>query len=225
MTPQEVEYVKFLRSDTHEQKFYPPMGYAWYKRVGSNDEDRVNVLVAAQSALMEFQRNKMKGEAKYAALFLDILDHHSQWFEGILQTPYNFNLLDGLAVVLATYASLTRNRNELNTALAVLKVARLVLDIYEKRVLTRGLVHACTSTPIEQILANMHGLRYKQNGIWVNFLPQLKDAGIVYENYDTDLAHFYRAVIRYEIEFNKIEHPDSCYACGLAIRLKKRKPT
>jgi len=224
LTPQEIEYYKFLQSGTHERIIYTPSSSAWYNRIGSDDQERIAILAAAHGGLIA-STNKMKIESQYAALFHDIKVNEKQWFLDILSNEYNFNLLDGLAVSLGTYASLKRNRSELHEALEILIMAKRILDLYQIRVLTPGLVHGSTSSSLDMILYNMHGLCYKQSGIWVSFLPQLKSAGIPYKNYDSDVAFHYRTVIHWEIKNNKIEDENSCYACALVILLGIKNPT
>lgn len=222
LTAMEVEFFKFLGSGTHIRRLQGAS--FWFQEVGSDDDQRVDILSKAHDALVTATKNKMKCEAEYAALFEDIKTHESRWFDVLLKNKYNYNLCDNLCVVLGTYASLKRNRCEMEAAWEILKVATRILDIYEERVLTPGLVHSCTLHS-HLVVHNLHGLRYKQNMVWMHLLLQLIRNGLLDETHYDRVVKYYRALIRYEIKYNKIEEGNGIYSAGLIMKFNRRNLT
>jgi hypothetical protein len=204
---------------------YQPSGSVWYKRNGSHGEDeRVAKLVIAHQSLINNTTNKMKSERDYLSFYNDMKEYESQWFDDILSNVYNFNLCDGLIVVLGNLASLKRNRNEIEIAYDILQLDKKVLDIYEKIVNTPGLVHSCCSCPFAKINGNLQGLKYKYSIIWLNFLPQMKSKSLIVhdEEYDKKLASYYRQCIWYEIAYDKLNEEDIVFAGQLYVNLNRR---
>lgn len=219
----EEEYLQFQRSGSHVRKIYSLNGSVWFQPVGSDDEPRIAILAAAHRGMMT-SMNKMKSEAEYAALFDDLKKHESRWFDIILKNKYNFNLCDGLCVCLGTYASLKRNRYELDEALAILTLAKRVLDIYEAIVLVPGMAHACVCNP-DMLFFNLVELRYKQNMIWLHLILQLVEAGKLDESHYDRATRYFRNLIMHEIIYGKVKDGSSIFADSLLLIRKKRTLT
>ena len=160
MTPQEKTFIEFLKARTHKQVMYTSCNTCWFSRVGSNDEERVAVLEEAHKCLLSTQAgsNKMIFEHQYLQLYHDMKQNESQWFDDILSNPYNLNLCDGILVVLGTLASLKRNRDELQITGEILELDKRVIEIYDNRVYTPGLLHSFLVTDPQVLRENCEGL-------------------------------------------------------------------
>lgn len=226
LTLLEKDYYAFRGADTHELVIYNPSGSAWYNRLRKNniDKERISVLETAHRSLINSTNNKMKSERDYLALFNDLKTNESHWFNDILNNVYNFNLCDGIIVVLGTLASLKRNRNEIEIAREILLIDERVLNIYERVINTPGLVHSCCSSSFDTIKANLEGLKYKYSMIWVNFLPQLKSKSLVVHDtdYEKKLVSYYRQCMWYEIAYHKLSNEDIVFAIPLLMKLNRR---
>ena len=222
MTREEEAYVRFVLSKTHNLQKYKPIVNAWFSRVGYNDEERVAYLEKAHGCILTkpIGAVKMQYEREYLLLYHDMEQNESQWFDDILSNPYNLSLCDGIIVVLGTLASLKRNRDELQITGEILELDKKVIEIYDRRAHTTGLVHAFLSSDPQVIVNNCEGLKYKYHMIWVSYLPQLKASGVIIENYESKYVYHFRSCIKYEIERN-MDFDTQLFSTMLYVKFKR----
>ena len=200
MTPQEMAFVAFCHSGAYVQQFFNAgnVRQAWFSKVGVNLEfARIAVLETAHTCLVS--RHFARHEREYMALFDDMKEFRSVWFDNILTNIYNYNLCDSILVVLGTLASIKRNRGELEDTRAILELDQQIIELYDQRINTPGLVHSCTTTSLQDMKENLEGLRYKYHLIWFSFLPQARSSKIVLPNFDRDIVFHFRQLVKYEI--------------------------
>jgi len=85
-TKLDMEFVEFRMKGTH-QHILLDHGGCWFKRIGTNEDERIQILKTAHNYLCskyEKGGNQMKGESYYLQLFQDLKENGKQWFDNIL---------------------------------------------------------------------------------------------------------------------------------------------
>lgn len=206
MAAQKLQYVAFWEKREHEMAYLStvPPYTAWFSRIDSDDLERVTILRNA-FLYLEYRkpvgRSVMKGEELYHALYWELKNNESQWFDDILSNVYNMNLCAPLLSTLGTMVSLYRNRGELELTGDIMKLKERIIVIFSNIVNTPGLVESFVTDP-DRAPVQLREMIYSHNTAMLLFTGQLHTAasatgGLL--NYKSISTYYFRQVIEHEI--------------------------